>query len=165
MRFRLLILAAFLLPTAVFAQETGNDDPVYVLDSVKVTPGIMTGLTPDNIGLMTIAKGKKAVLLYGSQAENGVVYIETKPFARKRVSNFLRSVSPAYDSLRKQYPSDSAICFIVNDKVVQANDEARLFVVDRKSFISLKVLTAKELEEKYHISDRKAGVAITSSED
>ena len=165
MRFRLFLLATLLLPTAVFAQETATDDPVYVLDSVRVTPGVMTGLTPDNIGLMTIAKGRKAVLLYGSQAENGVVYIETKPFARKRVNNFLKSVSPAYDSLRKQYPSDSAICFIVNDKIIQGADEARLFVVDKKNFIDLKLLSAKELEDKYHVTDRKVGVAITSTED
>jgi hypothetical protein len=165
MKFRLLFAAILLLPAYLFAQSAGEDDPVYVVDSVKVTAAAATGLTPDKIGLITIAKGRGAVLRYGSQAENGVVYIETKEFARRRVETFLRAVSPAYDSLRRQQPADSAITFLVNDKLVSGNDEARLFTVDRKTFVNLKVLSPEVLREKYQVEGKKAGVAIISSDD
>ncbi|MFB6457307.1 hypothetical protein ACE38W_18685 [Chitinophaga sp. Hz27] len=164
MRFKLLFIAILLLPTTLFAQEA-DDDPVYVVDSVRVSTSAANNFTPDQVGLITIAKGKRAVLLYGSQAENGVVYIETKPFARRRVDQLLRSSSQAYDSLRKKQPLDSSLVFIVNDKVVTPTDEARLFTVDSRTFQSLQILSSKELEEKYHLTGKKAGVAILSTED
>ncbi|NIG54304.1 hypothetical protein [Chitinophaga sp. Cy-1792] len=164
MRFKLFFIAILLLPTALFAQEA-DDDPVYVVDSVRVSSSAANNFTPDQIGLITIAKGRKAVLLYGNQAENGVVYIETKPFARKRVDQLLRTSSPSYDSLRRVQPLDSNLVYIVNDKIVTPTDEARLFTVDRRTFQSLQILSSKELEDKYHLTGKKAGVAILSTED
>ncbi|SHM71044.1 hypothetical protein SAMN05444266_11073 [Chitinophaga jiangningensis] len=165
MRFNRFLLSLLLLPAAVFAQTEEEGDPVYVVDSVLVTPGAANQITPDQIGLITIAKGRKAVLLYGAQAENGVIYMETKAFARKRVNNFLKSVAPAYDSLRKTGIADSTIAFVVNDQLVGEKNEALLFTVDEKTFRTLELVPAKELEQKYQLTGKKAGVRITSSED
>ncbi|MBV7531539.1 hypothetical protein [Chitinophaga sp. sic0106] len=160
-----LLSLLILLPTALFAQTEEEGDPVYVVDSVLVAPGAANQITPDQIGLITIAKGRKAVLLYGAQAENGVIYMETKPFARKRVNNFLKSIAPAFDSLRKTGVADSALVYIVNDQLVTDKNEALLFTVDRKTFRTLELVPAKELEQKYQVTGKKAGVRITSSED
>jgi len=162
---RFLLSLLLLLPAALFAQSEEEGDPVYVVDSVLVTPGAANQITPDQIGLITIAKGRRAVLLYGPQAENGVIYMETKPFARKRVANFLQSASPAYDSLRNTGLADSALAYIVNGQVVNDKNEALLFTVDKKTFRTLEIVPAKELEQRYQLTGKKAGVRITSSED
>jgi hypothetical protein len=164
MKASILFISLLFISVGAMAQ-VASDDPVYVVDSVVVNQAAMGQVSPDRIGVVTVAKGSKAVLKYGSQAENGVIYIETKPFARKRVNALLSSESPAYDSLLRKYGNDSSFYFIVNDKPVTPNNETGFMTLDRKTFRSVRVISDKELRDKYHVMDRKAGVIITSSED
>ncbi|NSL87452.1 hypothetical protein [Chitinophaga solisilvae] len=165
MKARIFSAALLLLSATAMAQTPENEDPVYVVDSVLSTAAIMENIPPDQIGVITIAKGRRAILKYGSQAANGVIYLETKPFARKRITQLLREASPAYDSLLRKYPNDSSFQYIVNSKLVIPTNETSLMVLDKKSLVSLQVVTARELEEKYLIKGRSAGVIITSRED
>lgn len=164
MKARILLSSLLLISVGAMAQ-VADDDPVYVLDSVVVNQAAIGQVSPDRIGVITIAKGAKAVLKYGSQAENGVVYIETKPFARKRVNVLLSSESPAYDSLLHQYGNDSSFYFIVNGKPVTPTNETGLMTLDRKTFRSVRIISDKEVQDKYQVMDRKAGIVITSSEE
>ena len=164
MKARILFSSLLFISVGAMAQVAG-DDPVYVLDSVVVNQAAIGQVSPDRIGVITIAKGAKAVLKYGSQAENGVVYIETKPFARKRVNVLLSSQSPAYDSLLRRYGNDSSFYFIVNGKPVTPTNETGLMTLDRKNFRSLRIISDKEVQDKYQVMDRKAGIVITSSEE
>ncbi|HEY8956742.1 hypothetical protein [Chitinophaga sp.] len=164
MKARILFSSLLFISVGAMAQVAG-DDPVYVLDSVVVNQAAIGQVSPDRIGVITIAKGAKAVLKYGSQAENGVVYIETKPFARKRVNVLLSSQSPAYDSLLRRYGNDSSFYFIVNGKPVTPTNETGLMTLDRKTFRSLRIISDKEVQDKYQVMDRKAGIVITSSEE
>ncbi|WP_142685118.1 hypothetical protein [Chitinophaga polysaccharea] len=164
MKARILLSSLLFISVGAMAQVAG-DDPVYVLDSVVVNQAAIGQVSPDRIGVITIAKGAKAVLKYGSQAENGVVYIETKPFARKRVNMLLSSESPAYDSLLRKYGNDSSFYFIVNGKPVTPTNETGLMTLDRKTFRSVRVISDKEVQDKYQVMDRKAGIVITSSEE
>lgn len=165
MKARILLISLLFISIGAVAQSVEGDDPVYVLDSVVTTQTAIGKVTPDRIGLITIAKGDKAVLKYGNQAANGVVYIETKPFARKRVNALLSSESPAYDSLLRQYGNDSSFYFVVNGKPIIPTNETGLMTVDRKTFRSVKIISDKEVQDKYQVMDRKAGIIITSSED
>jgi hypothetical protein len=165
MKARILLISLLFISIGAMAQAVEDDDPVYVLDSVVVTQTAIGQVTPDRIGLITIAKGSKAVLKYGSQAANGVVYIETKPFARKRVNALLSSESPEYDSLLRKYGNDSSFYFIVNGKPITPTNETGLMTVDRKTFRTVRVIPEKEVQDKYQVMDRKAGIVITSSED
>ncbi|MCW3466829.1 hypothetical protein [Chitinophaga nivalis] len=165
MKARILFICLLFTSLSVFAQEEENDDPVYVLDSVLVTPAAVSQLSADQIGVITIAKGRRAILKYGSQAANGVVYMETKPFARKRVQALLREVAPAYDSLMKCYMNDSSCYFIVNDKPVTPTDEARMMTLDKKTFRSLQIITDKKSREQYLVPANKVGILIRSTED
>ncbi|HWV68649.1 hypothetical protein [Chitinophaga sp.] len=164
MKARILLSSLLFISVGAMAQVAG-DDPVYVLDSVVVNQAAIGQVSPDRIGVITIAKGSKAVLKYGSQAENGVVYIETKPFARKRVNVLLSSESPAYDSLLRKYGNDSSFYFIVNGKPVTPTNETGLMTLDRKTFRSMRIISDKEVQDKYQVMDRKAGIVITSSEE
>jgi len=82
-----------------------------------------------------------------------------------RVNALLSSESPAYDSLLRKYGNDSSFYFIVNGKPVTPTNETGLMTVDRKTFRSVKVISDKEVQDKYQVMDRKAGIVITSSED
>ncbi|MEZ2444197.1 hypothetical protein AB6805_20885 [Chitinophaga sp. RCC_12] len=163
MKARILVISLLFISVGAMAQ-VASDDPVYVLDSVIVTPAAMGQVTPDRIGVITVAKGAKAVLKFGSQAENGVIYIETKPFARKRVNALLSSESPAYDSLLRKYGNDSSFYFIINGKPVTPTNETGLMTLDPKTFRSVRVISEKEVQDKYQVMDQKAGVVITSSD-
>ncbi|MBC9929612.1 hypothetical protein [Chitinophaga qingshengii] len=159
-----ILLCSLLLTTLGALAQSEEDVPVYVIDSVLASPALMENLAPDQIGLITIAHGKKAVLKYGSQAANGVVYVETKPFARKRVRRLLSAAAPAYDSLLQRYGSDSTFQYIVNDVPITPTDETRLMTLDQRTFVSLEIISPKVLEEIYHIKNRQAGVRIVSTE-
>ncbi|GEP88613.1 hypothetical protein SAMN05660909_01079 [Chitinophaga terrae (ex Kim and Jung 2007)] len=161
----ILIFSLFFCVNQVVAQQEEDDEPVYVIDSVLSSQGAMSKISPDQIGMMTIAKGSKAVEKYGPQAANGVIYIETKPFARKRVSTLLRSASKEYDSVYRKYGSDSTFFFLVNTQPVNRNNEGILLALDARNFVSLKVIYARELEDKYKVDGHPVGVVITSSGD
>lgn len=161
---RILLCSLLLTTLGAVAQQGESDAPVYVIDSVLATPALMENLPPDQIGLITIAHGQKAVLKYGSQAANGVIYVETKPFARRRVRRLLSAAAPAYDSLLHRYGNDSSFQYIVNDHIITPTDETRLMTVDNRTFVSLEVISPKVLEEIYHIKNRQVGVRIISTE-
>ncbi|CAL1517604.1 hypothetical protein [Chitinophaga sp. MM2321] len=162
---RILILGLLFTSFAAVAQSEEDDTPVYVVDSVVATQAAMGQISPDQIALITIAKGQKAVLKYGSQAANGVVYVETKPFARRRIGRLLSAASPAYDSLLHKYGNDSSFYYIVNDKPITPTDETRLMTLDKKTFQTISILSARQLEEKYQVKDKNAGIIISSTED
>ncbi|RFS26476.1 hypothetical protein DVR12_01425 [Chitinophaga silvatica] len=160
-----IFLSLFLGNLKAFAQEEGNDDPVYVVDSVVANKDALEKMAPDQIGIITISRGSKAVIKYGPQAENGVVYIETKVFARNRVNNLLRKTSAEYDKAFQKYGNDSSFYFIVNTKPVTPTNESALMTVDNKTLRSIQVIYAKELEDKYRVTGHPVGVIITSSEE
>ncbi|WP_207507282.1 SusC/RagA family TonB-linked outer membrane protein [Telluribacter humicola] len=75
------------------ASLSPNSQPLFVVDGVLIRPGttgadswgagqdfgnIMKNINPDNIESMTVLKGSAASSLYGSEALNGVVVIQTK---------------------------------------------------------------------------------------
>ncbi|WP_063826385.1 SusC/RagA family TonB-linked outer membrane protein [Dyadobacter beijingensis] len=75
------------------ASLSPNTQPLFVVDGVLIRPGttgadswgaaqdfgnIMKNLNPDNVESMTVLKGSAASSLYGSEALNGVVVIQTK---------------------------------------------------------------------------------------
>jgi len=75
------------------ASLSPNTQPLFVIDGVLIRPGttgadswggsqdfgnIMKNINPDNIESMSVLKGSAASSLYGSEALNGVVIIQTK---------------------------------------------------------------------------------------
>ncbi|HVI49386.1 MAG TPA: hypothetical protein VM802_31260 [Chitinophaga sp.] len=147
------------------AQSEEDAPTVYVIDSVQTTSAALEKISPDQLASITVAKGQKAVDKYGPQAANGVVYIETKPFARRRINKLFSEASPAYDQLLKRYGNDSSFCYIINNKPVSPVGEARLMTLDKKTFISLEILTPRQLQKKFQINGKKAGVLIISTEE
>jgi TonB-linked SusC/RagA family outer membrane protein len=105
----------------------GNNQPLYVIDGVPIIndgnpfgqpmsntyggnpeggDGI-SNLNPEDIESMTILKGASAAALYGSQAANGVIIINTKKgHAGRTVVNFSSSVSMDKNAYKPQFQND-----------------------------------------------------------
>jgi hypothetical protein len=142
MQFRILLtclLFAGLTSTAqsYFPFDT-SDSTVFIVDSVETSTG-MNGLSPDKIAMINVVKGKKLQAKYGDRAANGVIYIETKPFARQRYMKMFAEVSPDYAAALKQYGSDSSFVYVLDGSPLTNSVEPLLAAVERKNIDNIKV--------------------------
>ena len=59
----------------------GNNDPLYVLDDVPITPGpggVLRGISPYDIESINVLKDPADTAIYGVRGANGVIVIRTK---------------------------------------------------------------------------------------
>ena len=59
------------------------NNPLYVLDGVKMDKTVVENINPDDISSINILKGSKGIVIYGAEAVNGVVEIVTKTSKKK----------------------------------------------------------------------------------
>ena len=60
---------------------SGNNEPLYVLDGVAITPGpngSLTGINPYDIASIKVLKDPADITMYGVRGANGVILIKTK---------------------------------------------------------------------------------------
>jgi hypothetical protein len=163
---RKLILLLVLAPYIVFAQTTSNvlkklgPDPLKVLDTVKISDDVFSKLNANDIATLTIMYDTSAMKKYGSEAKDGAVIIVTKRLARKQYVAFLRRKSIQFDSIYNKMQNDSTFQYIINDKPKNINYEGELSMLDDDHFISLAVLTADDLKNKYNITNKSYGILI-----
>lgn len=117
MKILTFIFCLFLSVTAL-AQNTvhGNTvhgNPLFIVDGVIVTNGIMNNLKPSDIEKITVLKGKVAISIYGEKAADGVIIITTKNHKVKRpLSRFAmlqHALISTPDSVRPLITIDGAI--------------------------------------------------------
>jgi len=59
----------------------GSNEPLYVIDGMKVRPGpdgALAGLNPYDIEMIQVLKDAISMVTYGGEAANGVIVIRTK---------------------------------------------------------------------------------------
>lgn len=59
----------------------GNNEPLYVLDGVPITPGpggVLRGISPYDIESINVLKDPADTAIYGVRGANGVIVIKTK---------------------------------------------------------------------------------------
>ncbi|MNI24770.1 TonB-dependent Receptor Plug Domain protein [compost metagenome] len=73
-----------------------STDVVYVIDGKRADQKMVKelALTPDGIDNITVLKGASATVKYGSDAENGVILITTKKWARENPDKVSDKVRP-----------------------------------------------------------------------
>lgn len=159
-----IAIAFLLLPGMAALAQDSTDDPiqVYVVDSVEVESDAVNGLGPDQIAMITIARGRKTIEKYGERAASGVFYIETKAFARKRYNRMFSSISPAYAAALQRYGSDSSFGYIMGDSLLTTNLESQLAALERKDITEIRVLTGPALKKEYRIKEKEIGIVIKS---
>ena len=63
----------------------GNNDPLYVVDGMPITPGpggSLAGFTAEDISSIKVLKDPASLSMYGSRGANGVILITTKKRGR-----------------------------------------------------------------------------------
>ncbi len=60
-----------------------NNNPLFIIDGAAATQEIFIKLDPKKIESMRVFKGEKATALFGRNASNGVILVETKDISKK----------------------------------------------------------------------------------
>lgn len=155
------------LPVLAFCQKTSKDvlkklgpNPLMIVDSLVINNTQLQAINANDISSITIFTDTNATNKYGAAAKDGAVVATTKSFAKKHYIAYFRKVSAQYDSLYSITKSDSSFQYIINDKIKTSNDEGDLFTVNDEIFISLEILSADDLKNKYGIDNKQYGVFI-----
>jgi hypothetical protein len=133
------------------------------MDSVRITRIELKNYNPNDIAAVSVYKDSSAFRLIGQQGAYGVVYIQTKKFARNKYWNFLSHRSADYLKLVPNPYSDSSVVYILNDKVLKTNFEGTLSSIDDKNFLELRIIGADRLKKDYDITNRQNGIMIRTS--
>ncbi|WP_440133676.1 hypothetical protein [Chitinophaga sancti] len=159
MQFRLL-LAGLLLWSIVSKAQDGT---LFIVDSVEVEGGL-NNLSPDKIAFMNVVKSPTLQAKYGAKAENAIIFIETKAFARKRYNRLFSELSPAFEAALKKYGSDSVFQYILDGVKIDETSMNMLAALEKKSIVNLVLVDKETLKRKYEVKekDKKVGVVITS---
>ncbi|AWH86159.1 hypothetical protein HYN59_14040 [Flavobacterium album] len=164
MKFSHLLIFITLNTTALFAQKQGIPS-VFFLDSLEITMDDFRKINPLTLTLTSVYYDSTAVELVGERGRRGVVYLETKQFAKKRYWNFFRSKSKEYRKLFPTKDSDMNAVYILNDTVQTGDDfHGDLALIDNETFISIKIIDKKSLKKKYSITDKDYGIVIEATE-
>jgi hypothetical protein len=164
---KLKLFPLLFVSTFSFAQKSPNEivsklgkHPMYIIDSVRLTTKEFLKFDANTIASVEILTDTDATKRFGDDAKDGVIIGQTKMLARSRYLRYFRAKSSAFDSLYKAAGSDSTFQYIVNDKLKTNQFEGDLAAIDDNLFISLEILTADDLKQKYQITDKSVGVLI-----
>lgn len=142
-------------------KKIGND-PVYFIDSVNVEQSEMMKYEPSQIAIVNVYKDKDALELMGEDGKDGVIYIETKDFAKNRYWKYFCSKSKEYAQAVPSSTQDDGIQYILNDRVLQKDFEGDLALIDDSIFKGILVIGERDLKKKYKIDNKSIGVVIES---
>ncbi|WP_343674329.1 hypothetical protein [Chitinophaga sp.] len=155
MQFRLILGCLLLLSGVTMAQ----DGTLFIVDSVEATNGLQ--LSPDQIAFINVVKSPTLQAKYGAKAANGIIYIESKPFARKRYNRLFASVSPAFEAAIKKYGDDSKFQYVLNSLKIDSSSVNLLAALDSGTIANIEVINAAALKKRYEVRDKKVGIIIT----
>ena len=157
----------FLLPRFLLAQSLNKNpveklgpNPIYFVDSVKLTKDEFLNFDVKTIASLQVLTDTDATNKFGSEAKDGAILIMTKSLAVKHYVNYFRKKSLAFDSLYSITKSDSTFQYIINDKIKEKDCQGDLAAINDDLFISISILTADDLRNKYNILDKKTGILI-----
>jgi hypothetical protein len=146
-------------PVIVFEEDT---DPVFFIDSVRVNKRVLQDYDASEIAMVTVYKDSSAVKRMGAAAKNGLIYIETKDFAKNRYWNYFKSKSDQYSKLVPSVEGDIHVQYILNKKVLKENYEGDLAAINDTVFKGLQIITKQQLITDYGIKDKDLGVVVTA---
>lgn len=139
-----------------------GSDPIFFIDSVNVDNSALQNYDPTEIAQVTVYKDKEATDLFGEDGKDGVVYIFTKKYAKSKYWLYFQSKSEDYKRLVPSPESDTAIQYVLNDRVLKDKFEGDLFLVDDSIFNSIRFLTKEILEKEFKVTDKAFGFQIKS---
>ena len=163
-----IVISLLTICIAVFAQSPKKEvpklgeNPIFFIDSVLTAKKDFVRFNPKLIASLTILDGKDATDVLGDKAQDGLVYLESIAFAKKRFERYFKNKSEAYRQLCLTSPADSSIQYILNNRLLVKDYEGNLSAIDDKVFESLKILSKEELVATYGNTGKIIGVEIRS---
>lgn len=151
-----------------FAQNSTEElnkigrNPIILIDSVRINNDEIQNYDPKEIAILSQYTGNQALELFPEGGNDGVIYIETKKFSKKRFENYFKTKSKEYRNLLSRGIDDTKIQYILNNKVLTTDFEGDLASINDNFFKSLKVIDRKELQKKFNLKDKDYGIIITS---
>lgn len=164
----ILVLASLGLVVSTFGQSPRKtikklgEEPVFFIDSINVDKDELMKYLPEEIAQVSVYKDSAAFKLVGADGKDGVVYIQTKVFARNKYWAYFKLKSPAYASIVLTPQSDSTVQYILNGRILTKNFEGDLSLIDDSIFREIKIIDKKTLRKEYRIQDKTYGVLIKS---
>jgi hypothetical protein len=148
-------------PVDIFKES--ENEPIYFLDKVKVNTGVLDLYNPNDIAMIEVFKDTSAIKLVGNEGKNGVIYITTKAYARKKYWDFFKSKSSDYLKVVPSIYEKENVVYILNNKILEQNFEADLSRIDDSNFLELKVIDKKQLKSEFNVVGKKFGVIIKTT--
>jgi hypothetical protein len=136
---------------------------MYFVDSVNVDHVGLLKYDPKEIASVNVLRGKEAKEIAGEDGKDGVIYIETIPFAVRRYKRYFSSKSPEYEKIISKLDNDTNIQYILNKRVLTEKYEGDLSIIDDKVFKGIRILSKEELIKEYGITGKEYGVLILSA--
>jgi len=163
-----IVITLLTITITAFAQSPKKEvpklgeNPIFFIDSVLTAKKDFFQFNPKLIASMRILDGKDATDVLGDKAQDGLVYLESIPFAKQRFERYFKNKSEAYRQLLLTKPADSSIQYILNSKLLVKDYEGNLSAIDDKVFEGLKILSKEELVTAYGNTEKIIGVEIRS---
>jgi len=139
-----------------------GDDPIFFIDSINVDHSEIMKYDPTEIAQVTVYKDKEATDLFGDDGKDGVVYITTKKYAKRKYWTYFQSKSDDFKKLVPSPESDTSIQYVLNDRMLKDNFEGDLYLINDSIFKDIKLLTKEILQRDYKIFDKEIGFQIKS---
>ena len=157
MKINFALLCLLVAPFLAKAQSspTFHPDkrtPLILLDSTKISMDSLQKIPADKVAFFQVFKDKMAIEMAGPEAEHGVVYVETKPFAQKRYWKFLSGQSSAYRSLVPAPGADSTIVYILNGERLRETAVSELAGINKENFMNLNIINKEKLIKDHQVS-------------
>jgi|GEM_PF-6349026 len=159
--FTILLLILF---TNLFSQQKKAIPEIFFIDSTQVSTQEFRQLDPKTVSLATVYTDSVAVAMAGEKGRNGILYIETHAFVKKRFQNLFRKKSKEYNKKFPDSDSDKNTVYILNDTILKEIDYGNLALIDEKALKSIKIIGKKELKNSFSIIDKEYGVIIEATE-
>jgi len=156
---------ALSLNVSSFGQEDGPDMksvPAYYVDSVLINQKDIARTKPEDIASFKRVSGKRGQQMLGDKGKNGIVFIETKTFARKKYWKYLTSKSADYLKAVPAPGNEKLIQYVLNGRVLKSDFEGELSALSDKNFKKVDVVPKDSLLKRYGIYDKIYGVIITT---
>ena len=83
-------------------------------------------------------------------------------FARNSYWNYFKSKSADYKDNVPDLKTESKVVYILNNKLPDSNFEGDLFQINDHNFITLQLITGKQLKNDYKLSGKTIGVVINT---
>jgi len=150
--------------TQTIVAESLKTEPIFFMDSVRVSQDDLSQYNPSDIALITVIKNISTIQKIFPGTKNGLIYIETKQFAKHRYWTYFKSKSLEYAGIVNSSKTDTTnVQYILNGKVLKKNFEGALALINDETFKGLIIINKSHLADEYGITDKDYGIVITTT--